>query len=210
MPDMILELSPDAKELVRSVQAEEADSVSLALWVEVSGVGASGFTYDVFFQARSDASRFDEVLEVEPGLVVVVPEKSVDRLRGSRMDVSAEDGSLVIVNPNSAFPPGQVAPEGFEGATLDSDVAKSIIQVLMDEINPSIASHGGRADLVGVNGTTAFLQLSGGCQGCGMASVTLSQGIEVAIRESVPLITNVVDVTDHMSGANPYYQPAKK
>jgi Fe/S biogenesis protein NfuA len=63
---------------------------------------------------------------------------------------------------------------------------------------------------VAVEDDTAYLRLSGGCQGCGMASVTLSQGIEVVIKESVPEITKVVDVTDHASGANPYFESAKK
>ncbi|HVL79983.1 MAG TPA: NifU family protein, partial [Actinomycetota bacterium] len=57
---------------------------------------------------------------------------------------------------------------------------------------------------------TAFLRLSGGCQGCGMAQVTLSQGIQVAITEAVPEIKQVVDVTDHAAGDSPYFQPAKK
>ncbi len=61
-----------------------------------------------------------------------------------------------------------------------------------------------------VEGDAAYLRLGGGCAGCGMATVTLSQGIEVAIRESVPEITRVVDVTDHASGTNPYFEAAKK
>jgi Fe/S biogenesis protein NfuA len=85
-----------------------------------------------------------------------------------------------------------------------------VAQVIEAQVNPSIASHGGQAELVAVEDGTAYLRLSGGCQGCGMAGVTLTQGIEVAIRESVPEITTVTDVTDHASGANPYYEPAKK
>ena len=65
-------------------------------------------------------------------------------------------------------------------------------------------------ELVAVDDDTAYLRLSGGCQGCGMASVTLSQGIEVAILDTVPEITEVVDVTDHATGSNPYYEAAKK
>lgn len=210
MSDQVLELTDEAKELVLSVQAEEAESSSLALWVEVSGVGTSGFTYDVYFQAAADASHYDEVDEIVPGLRVVVPEKSRDRLRGSRMEVSSDDGSLIIINPNSPNPPGVAAPEGLSESTLEGAIAEAIIGILADEVNPSIASHGGRADLVGVTGNTAYLKLSGGCQGCGMASVTLSQGIEVAIRDAVPEITNIVDVTDHLSGTNPYYQAQKK
>ena len=82
--------------------------------------------------------------------------------------------------------------------------------MLEEQINPAIASHGGRADLVAVEDWIAYLRLSGGCQGCGMASVTLSQGIEVAILDAIPEITEVVDVTDHASGDNPYYEAAKK
>jgi Fe/S biogenesis protein NfuA len=89
-------------------------------------------------------------------------------------------------------------------------VPQRVIQVLEEQINPAIASHGGYAELVAVEDSIAYLRLSGGCQGCGMASVTLSQGIEVAILDSVPEITEVVDVTDHASGANPYYEAAKK
>ena len=85
-----------------------------------------------------------------------------------------------------------------------------MIQVLDSQINPSIAAHGGHAELVAVEGDTAYLRLSGGCQGCGMASVTLSQGIEVRLKESVPEILRVVDVTDHASGTNPYFEQAKK
>ena len=89
-------------------------------------------------------------------------------------------------------------------------MAQRLLQVLDKQINPAIAAHGGRADLVAVEEGTAYLRLSGGCAGCGMAAVTLSQGIEVAIRESVPEIVNIVDVTDHTSGTNPYYEAAKK
>jgi Fe/S biogenesis protein NfuA len=61
-----------------------------------------------------------------------------------------------------------------------------------------------------VEDATAYLRLMGGCQGCGLAKVTLSQGIEVAIKDAVPEITEVVDVTDHASGTNPYFESAKK
>ncbi len=87
-------------------------------------------------------------------------------------------------------------------------MAAKVASVLDEQVNPSIASHGGRADLVAVEGTTVYLQMSGGCQGCGMAKATLTQGIEVLLREAIPEITSIVDVTDHAGGENPYYQPA--
>ena len=117
-------------------------------------------------------------------------------------------GGLVIDNPNRPSPaiidPDAPKPE------LTGEVAERVEQVLDTMINPSIAAHGGQAELVAVEDDTAYLRLSGGCQGCGMATVTLKQGIEVAITEYVPEITKVVDVTDHASGENPYFEPAKK
>jgi Fe/S biogenesis protein NfuA len=104
---------------------------------------------------------------------------------------------------------GAAAESGPTG-DLSSEVAQRVHEVLHAHINPMIAAHGGRADLVSVDGSRAYLRLSGGCQGCGMATVTLSQGIEVAIKEAVPEITEVVDVTDHASGTNPYFESSKK
>jgi Fe/S biogenesis protein NfuA len=85
-----------------------------------------------------------------------------------------------------------------------------VLRVLDEQINPAIVAHGGPAELVALEGAVAYLRLSGGCQGCGLAAVTLSQGIEVAILDAVPEVTEVIDVTDHASGANPYYEAAKK
>lgn len=93
---------------------------------------------------------------------------------------------------------------------LSGPTAQRVAQILEEAINPAIAAHGGRADLVAVEDDTVYLRLSGGCQGCGMATVTLTQGIEVAITEAVPEVRQVVDVTDHASGTNPYFEAAKK
>ncbi len=212
MAEIVLELSEEAQELVKSVLAEESDPESLALWVEVAGQEGASYNYDVYFQAAADAGLMDVVQKIAPHLQVVVPQASVATLRGSRMEVSADDGGLVIINPNAPLvaPAAPGAPEGLEDATLEGELAERIIAILADEVNPAIASHGGRADLVGISGTKVFVRLSGGCQGCGLASVTLSQGIEVAIREGAPEVTEVIDVTDHLSGSNPYYQSSKK
>ena len=84
------------------------------------------------------------------------------------------------------------------------------IQMLLDErINPSVASHGGHIALVDVQDDTVYIRLEGGCQGCGMADVTLKQGIETEIKRAVPKIVSVLDVADHAGGTNPYYQPGK-
>ena len=91
-----------------------------------------------------------------------------------------------------------------------STPAAATIQRLLDErINPAVAAHGGHIALVDVTENTTYIRLEGGCQGCGMADVTLKQGIEQQIKQAVPAIRAVLDVTDHAGGTNPYYQPGK-
>lgn len=207
----VLTLSETALAKVLQMRDEETDPQSLALWVQVSGSSGGAYTYDMYFQAASDA-RPDDWVGKQDGLVVVVPGDSTLNMVGSTLALNRNllDGGMSISNPNSppaAFPsPAMAGPP----PDLSGDVAQRVIQVLDGQINPSIAAHGGRADLVAVEGDAAYLRLSGGCAGCGMAAVTLSQGIEVAIKESIPEIVRVVDVTDHAAGTNPYYEPAKK
>ena len=206
----ILRVSDDARANVLAIRAGEAEPESLALWLEVVGESNGEFTYDMWFQAKTDAGPNDAVQHGDD-LSIVIPAASVDKLRGASLELSSDpgEGGMVIVNPNR--PPPAPRPGGLpDDATLDSDLARRVMAVLNEQINPAIASHGGRADLIGVDDDTAYLKLSGGCQGCGMAAVTLSQGIEVAIREEIPEIVRVVDVTDHASGENPYFESAKK
>ena len=91
----------------------------------------------------------------------------------------------------------------YEG--LGYAVEERISQLLNAHINPAIASHGGYVNLLSVDGSTAHVEMGGGCQGCGMAAMTLRNGIEAAIKHNIPEITEVADATDHMAGTNPYY-----
>jgi Fe/S biogenesis protein NfuA len=85
------------------------------------------------------------------------------------------------------------------------------VQCLLETaINPAVAGHGGVVSLVDVKDRMVYLQMGGGCQGCGMADVTLKQGIETMIREEVPEVVEILDVTDHAAGQNPYVAAAKK
>jgi len=207
----VLRLTAPALTEIIELRAGEAAPESLALCVEISGAHDDVYTYDMYFQAAVDAAPGDWIDHLDR-LSLIVPGQSIDRIRGSVLDLSpdADGGGMVIRNPNRP-PPARRSP-AMTGPPpdLSGDVAQRLLQVLEEQINPAIAAHGGRADLVAVEVDTAYLRLSGGCAGCGMAAVTLSQGIEVAIRESVPEIANIVDVTDHASGTNPYYEAAKK
>jgi Fe/S biogenesis protein NfuA len=204
----VLAITPAARGVVLEARAQEADADKLALWVEVTGSRDGAYTYDIYFQVAADAAEADST-GGDDELKVVVPQSSVARLTGARLDWSDEgEGGLVILNPNT--PPRSDLFASHPAGDLTGDQAQRVLAVLEEQVNPSIAMHGGRADLVAVEEDIVYLRLSGGCQGCGLATVTLSQGIEVALREALPEIVSVVDVTDHASGANPFYEPAKK
>ncbi|HXY27077.1 MAG TPA: NifU family protein [Acidimicrobiales bacterium] len=205
----VVTLTPEAHKVVAQAIGAEPDPAALALWLEVRGVQAGAFVYDLYFQAISDADEGD-VRHAQDELEVIVPASSVQRLRGARLEWSDEgEGGLVLVNPNRPTPeeaaPG-VPPEVLARG-LTGPLAQRVVASLEQGVNPSIASHGGRADLVALNEDdgTAYVRLSGGCQGCAMSQMTLKQGIERMLLDEVPELTSVVDVTDRGSGANPYY-----
>ena len=189
------------------VRSRESDPERYALWVEVVGVQAGEYAYDLSLQPLAEAPPDASVTNLGR-ISLVIPAESVELLRGATLDRQGDlaTGGLVIHNR----PPPSPAIGVPATADLSGDVAQRLIQVLEQQINPAIAAHGGSAELVAVDESTAYLRLGGGCVGCGMVSVTLRQGIEVALREAVPVITRVIDVTDHASGTNPYYEPAKK
>lgn len=96
----------------------------------------------------------------------------------------------------------------FETPSWDDPIAQRVQDVLDTMVNPGVAGHGGNVALRGVEEGRAIIEFGGGCQGCGVADVTLKQGVERMVREQVPEIVAVVDVTDHAAGENPYYDPA--
>jgi Fe/S biogenesis protein NfuA len=201
----VLTVTSGARSIVGDALGGYRDPASLSLWVDITGAAEGAFTYDIYFRTTADADIWDAVRE-DDGLSVVVPQASIDRLQGAVLDVSSGDGGLVLVNPNlPPAPPSGGIPDHVD---LSDPLAQRVVTVLESLVNPSIAVHGGRADLVAVEDLAVYLRLSGGCQGCGMAKATLSEGIEVMLREAIPELTKVVDVTDHDSGANPYYEPA--
>lgn len=209
MSEQILTVTDRARNRALAVRAEEPDGDQLVLFLEVTEPNGYEYGYDLYFDDEG-AIREGDVVQVEGELKVVITAESADKLRGATLDLSQNllNPGWVVDNPNSPSPAvgPQIRPEDLTGS-VEERVAKVIDAV----VNPAIAMHGGRASLVAVEDDgTVLVQLSGGCQGCGLASVTLSQGIEVSLKEAVPEITRVVDVTNHSEGNNPYYQPAKK
>lgn len=96
------------------------------------------------------------------------------------------------------------------GAVSDDALYEQVSKLFDEQVNPMVARHGGRVELIDVQDAVVMLRMGGGCQGCGMADVTLRQGIEGMLAQFVPAVRGIVDITDHATGANPYFQAAKK
>ena len=197
----VLHVTDVALDKVLEVRDGEDDPSELALRIEITGVSGPEYTYDLAFEPVGDAEP-DDHRQTVGDLTVVVPAGSVERLRGATLDLPSTPGQpgLVIRNPNRPDPLA-----GVTDLTLEGDAAEKIQQLLDGSINSSLASHGGFATLLGVEGETAYLTMGGGCQGCSMSQATMVQGISTAIREAIPEITEVVDATDHSLGENPFY-----
>jgi Fe/S biogenesis protein NfuA len=204
----MLAITDAAYDKVMGFLLQEAEPERQAMWLEVTGTSANQWTCSLSLKPLDAAAPYDAVVR-HRDLAIVIPERDFDKVRGATIDWLDDPfgaHGLRVDNPNTPSPAIGAPPP----ADLSGDVAQRVIQVLDQQVNPTIAAHGGRAELVAVEQGTAYLRLGGGCQGCAMATVTLSQGIEAAIIQAVPEITSVVDVTDHQSGTNPYFETAKK
>ena len=206
--ERMLSITDVAYDKVMGFLHQEAEPERQALWLEVSGTSGNEWTCKLSLKPLDAAAPYDAIIR-HRDLAIVIPEGDFEKVRGATIDWLDDPfagGGLRVDNPNTPSPTIRVPPPG----DLSGEVEQRVIQVLGRQVNPSIAAHGGSAALVAVEQATAYLRLSGGCQGCAMATVTLSQGIETAIIQAVPEITSVVDVTDHQSGSNPYFETAKK
>jgi Fe-S cluster biogenesis protein NfuA len=92
-------------------------------------------------------------------------------------------------------------------AVLDDDRMFDVVdEIFRSQINPAVAQHGGRIDLLDVADGVVVIRMMGGCQGCGMANQTLRQGVDQSLKRSVPGYRGIRDITDHAAGENPYYK----
>ena len=207
----VLTITPEARATVLEVLANEAEPTRWPCGSR-SAARPTAPTPTTCTSRRSPTPAAGDVVQPDDELPVVVPSASVDRLQGATPRLRHRRlgrGRPGHRQPQHARrPPTLAGLASIPEVDLSDPFAQRVVVVLEEQVNPSIASHGGRADLVAVEDSSVYLRLSGGCQGCGMAKATLSQGIEVILREAIPEIANVVDVTDHADGTNPYYEPA--
>jgi Fe/S biogenesis protein NfuA len=196
---VVFTVTPEAIARILELREAEGDPSSLALRVEITGTSGVEYAYDLTFDPIAEAEEADVIYQ-QDALPVIVPAGSIEQLTGATLDVPAGGGpGLVLRNPNR--------PDPLSGKHLDltGTVAEQVEQLLKEQINPSLASHGGFAELKGVEGDKVYVTMGGGCQGCAVSAMTLRDGIARAIKESIPEVTEVIDTTDHEAGENPFY-----
>ena len=197
-----MNFSQEALDKIIEIRDQEPGEEEYGLLIEITGVQGLQFGYSLSFVPLGEAEPSDHV-EHHGDLAVIIPASDTGNMTGARLAMSSNPMTpgLAIDNPNSPTPD---IPD-FDAGDLTGPIAERVQQVLDHQVNPAIAAHGGQASLVGEENGVVYLQMGGGCQGCGMAAATLRQGIERILREAIPEIVEIVDITDHQSGENPYY-----
>lgn len=176
---------------------KQQDEPGMGLRVRVLNPGTPHASCDLQFCPEDHHKDSDHAVSFE-GFNLYVAEESHEWLEEAEIifDEDEQGGQLTIKAPN------------IKGSQPDDDapLMQRVSWVIDTEINPGLASHGGRTSLVEITEAgEVILQFGGGCHGCGMVGVTLQQGIEKTLKERFPEITAVKDATDHTTGANPYY-----
>jgi len=184
------------KKFLEITQAEGRGGHGLRVIVANGGTPQPEFALNF---VEPGGGREDDVVEEGGEIKIYMDPVSAKFLDEATVDFidDLQQSGFKVEAPNAGIP----SPTG--------PLAEALQKVLEEKINPNVASHGGWISLVAIEDETAYLRFGGGCQGCGMVNVTLKQGVERIIFDEVPGITRVMDITDHASGSNPYYQPAK-
>lgn len=194
--EISLSLSDSAVVKLQEVIDDYPEEVA-GLRLKIVGRSGDGFEHALTLVEKGYEHEDDPVVEVS-GLRIYIEAENREQLDGVRVNYTFKGeniSGLEFENPNPPW----------------SDPVAVMIQRIFDEqVNPQIAAHGGVITLLDYQDGTVFIEMGGGCAGCGMADVTLKQGVEVALKEAIPEIKEIVDTTDHAAGTNPYYEPSKK
>ncbi len=186
----MIEITEAAQEQIRCLLEKEERS-GMLLRMQILGRGPGGFRYAVRFVPPDEVQADDAQADFDDFKVLIDP-ATLPNLQGSTLDYQEDSfqRGFMIENPNPVW--------------RDS-TAQAIQDLLDNKINPGVAAHGGFVSLVDFRDEVAYIAFGGGCQGCGMIDVTLKQGVEVMIKDTIPAVREIVDTTDHGSGANPFY-----
>jgi len=196
--DTIITITPVAHARLLELRDAETEKDRLGLRLEVLSGPGEDFRYDLVFDEFVKAGFSDEVRTID-GLKIIVGAKDLDLLQGAELDHDDAKG-LLLRNPNKPRK-AQV-----DGLVSDDEISAQIETIVFTEVNPALAAHGGFVTFSGHDKEgTAYFTMGGGCHGCSMSRQTMLEGVQTMLVEQVPAITKVRDITDHSTGANPYY-----
>lgn len=199
----MIEITPDARERIQSlVDAQVVQDPALRIRLDASNPSPLARQYAISLVERDDREKTEIAINVDEIRVFLNLDTS-NLLSGATIDWVEENGTSGLrVHDPKARP----APQRESAALpISGPLAERVQRVIDEVINPGIAAHGGYVELVDVSDDTLYLRMGGGCQGCAASAATLRQGIERMVREEVPEIENIIDVTDHAAGVTPYY-----
>jgi len=194
----MIEVSTTAQKYFKRL-LDQQDLPGLGLRIRVIDPGTPRASCDLQFCPQGEQEASDQGVEFSE-FNLYVSQDSAEWLAEAEIDFEedASGGQLAIRAPNI---------KGNMPAN-DSPLEDRIAWILETEINPGLASHGGRVALQEVTPEMdVVLQFGGGCHGCGMVNVTLKEGIEASLKGHFPEVRSVKDATDHSTGENPYYAP---
>ena len=196
--DTIITITPVAHAKLIDLRDAESERERLGLRLEILSGPGEDFRYDLIFDEFVKAAFTDEVRTID-GLKIIIGAKDLDLLRGAELDHDDAKG-LLIRNPNKPL------KASFEGLVADDEISAQIETIVFKDVNPALSAHGGFVTFAGHDKEgTAYFTMGGGCHGCSMSRQTMLEGVQTMLVEQVPAITRVRDITDHSTGANPYY-----
>ena len=198
----MIQLTDTAREKIQSlVDAEVVRDPALRIALAAGEQPRSPLErrYAISLVEREDKEKTEIAINLE-GIRVLLNLDTSNLLGGATVDWGDDGFSVETPKP---YRPAITTREGTPGLT--GPLADRVQTVLDELVNPRIAAHGGAVELVDVSDDTIYVRMSGGCQGCSASAATLRMGVERMVKEEVPEVREVVDLTDHEAGVNPYY-----
>ena len=163
----------------------------------------------IFFPDASSAEGSplpEDLFKLDGVIQILIREKTVTVTKHESVpwtDLAKKIGAAIRERLQAG---GPVIKEGVGGGSAkDEEIRSQVCRIVEDEINPAIAAHDGYVEIINVKGGVVYIKMGGGCQGCASSSATLRMGVEQSIRARVPEVLEILDVTDHDSGLNPYH-----
>lgn len=191
-----IEITESAQEYLAELLLKQ-DCEGIAIRLFIADPGTPKAETCIAYCRPGEEQEEDQLLEL-PKLKAYLDKRSIPFLEDAKVDYAADrlGGQLSIRAPNSRMP----------RVSDDSPIEDKVNYVLHSEINPGLAAHGGNISLEEMDGDIAVLEFGGGCQGCGMADVTLKDGVERTLLEKIPELKGVRDITDHSDSSQAFYK----